>query len=135
MATLIFDNASVTVNSVDLSDHVKTATIKYSADAQEDTAMGDDTHSKKGGLFDWSIDLEFYQDYASSKVDATLFSLVGTTFTVIVRPDAGSVSSTNPNFTGTGILTSYQPVGGSVGDLMMAPVTIEAAGTLSRATA
>lgn len=134
MATVVYDNASVTINSVDLSDHVKTCTIKYSADMQEDTAMGDTTHSKKGGLFDWSMDIEFYQDYAASKVDATLFSLVGSTFTVTVRPDAGSVSSTNPNFTGTGILSSYQPMGGSVGDLMMAPITIEAAGTLSRAT-
>ncbi len=134
MAQLVLNDASVTINTVDLSDHVKSVTLNYAADMNDDSAMGDTTHSRIGGLKDWSLDVEFQQDYASSKVDATLFPLVGTTFTIIVRPVSSSVSATNPNFTGTGILESYPPIAGAVGDEALASVTIQSAGTLTRAT-
>ena len=55
---------------------------------------------------------------------------------IIVRPNkTAGVSATNPNYTGTGILGSYAPVGNAIGETAIAPVTISAAGTLSRATA
>lgn len=134
MAAFALTDAFVSINGVDLSNDVKGGTLTYEAEMLDDTAMGDDTRSNLGGLKNWTMSVEFIQDFAASQVDATLFSLVGSTFTVIFRPDSGSVSATNPNFTGTGILASYTPIGNSVGDLAMAPVTINAAGTLSRAT-
>jgi hypothetical protein len=134
MTTLVLVDASVDLNSVDLSDHVKSVTLNYSADMVEDTNMADDTHLMKGGLKVWSVDLEFAQDYAASEVDATLFPLVGTEFPVIIKPTSGATSATNPAYTGTGILESYNPVSGAVGELAAATVTIQAAGTLSRAT-
>ncbi len=132
MATLVLLDASVVINAVDLSDHVRSVTINYSADMVEDTSMGDDTHLMKGGLKNWSMDVEFAQDYASSQVDVTLFSLVGSTFTVAVKPTSGAISATNPSYGGTGILESYTPIGGSVGELLVAPITIQAASTLVR---
>jgi len=134
MAQLVLTDASVTINSVDLSDHVKSVTLNYSADMNDDSAMGDTTHSRIGGLKDWSLDIEFQQDYASSKVDATLFPLVGSTFTVIVIPVNDTVTATNPSFSGTGILESYPPIAGAVGDEALASVTIQSAGTLARNT-
>jgi len=134
MATLVLIDASVVINSVDLSDHVRSVTINYSADMVEDTNMGDDTHTMLGGLKNWSMDIEFAQDYAAGEVDATLFALVGTSFTIDVKPTSGAVAATNPKYTGTGILESYNPVSGSVGDLATASVAVQAAGTLSRAT-
>lgn len=135
MASLILDDASVVINAVDLSDHVQSVTINYSAEMQDETAMGDDTRVNKGGLKNWSMDVEFKQDYASGEVDATLFSLVGATFTVTVKPTSAAVGTTNPSYSGTGILESYNPIGNSVGDLATAPITIQSAGTLTRATA
>ena len=134
MASFVLNDASVTINSVDLSDHVQSVTINYGAEMQDETAMSDDTRINKGGLKTWSMDIQFKQDHAASEVDATLFSLVGTTFTVAVRPTSSAVGSTNPSFTGTGCLESYNPVGGSVGDLATTSVTIQSAGTLSRST-
>lgn len=136
MASLHFNDAHVSIGGTDLSDYVQSVTINYSSEMLDETAMGDTTRKNKGGLLNWSIDVEFKQDFAASAVDVTLFSLVGTTFTVIVRPVAASVvSATNPNYTGTGILESYNPLGNSVGDLATAPITIQSAGALSRATA
>ena len=136
MATFVYTDASVVVNSVDLSDHVKSCTLNYEAEMLDDTVMGDTTRSNIAGLLNWSIDVEFLQDFAAAKVDATLFSLVGAAaFTVTVKPTSGSVSSTNPSFSGSMVLESYPPMTGSVGDLETASATFRSAGTLARATA
>ena len=134
MAKLVLTDAAVTVNAVALSTRVKSVTIDYSSDLQEDTAMGATTRSRIGGLLDWTITLEFYQDFAASNVDATLFPLVGTTFTVTAKATSAATSATNPQYSGTGILESYSPISGSIGNILMAPVTIRAAGVLSRLT-
>lgn len=133
MAFVVLKNASVTVNNVDLSDHVKQVTVNYSAESLENTAMGATTKSRQAGLLDWSVEVEFYQDYETGKIDATLFPLVGAAaFAIHVKPDAGTISATNPDFTGNVILPEYSPVSGSVGELSTVSVTFEAAGTLTR---
>ena len=134
MAEFVFTDASVVINAVDLSDHVRQVTLNYSAELQDDTAMGEDTRSRLGGLKDWSMEVEFNQDFAAAEVDVTLFPLVGTAFTVTLKPTSAAVSATNPSYSGTGILESYPPMGGSVGDLAVAAISIQAAGTLTRAT-
>ena len=135
MATQVLTDAFVSWDGVDLSDHVRSVTFSYSSELQDDTAMGDTTRSRKGGLLDWSVDIEFYADEASAKVQATLFPDMGTVLTVIVRADnTAGVSATNPNYTGSGILESIPLVSGSVGEMAMAPIRIQAAGALSRAT-
>jgi hypothetical protein len=71
MAAFMLNNASVTVNSVDLSDHVTSVTFTEEADQLETTAMGDDNRTMIGGLKSGTIDLEFNQDLAASDVQAT----------------------------------------------------------------
>lgn len=132
MATLVLIDASLIVNAVDLSDHVRSVTLNYSADMVGDESMGDSTHIFKGGLKNWSMDVEFSQDFAANEVDATLFSLVGATFTVALKATSAVISATNPSFEGTGILESYNPISGAVGELAISPVTIQSAGDLDR---
>ena len=135
MATFVYTDASVVVNTVDLSDHVKSCSVNYEAEMLDDTVMGDTTRSNIAGLLNWSMDVEFLQDFASAKVDATLFALVGSaSFTITVKPTSGSVSATNPSFSGSAVLESYPPMTGSVGDLETVSATFRSAGTLTRAT-
>lgn len=135
MALIVFKNASVTINAVDLSDHVKSVEIKYSAESLENTAMGATFKGKQAGLKDWSMSVEFYQDYAAAQVDATLFSLVGAApFAIIVRPDAAVKGTANPEFTGNVLLPDYTPITGSVGELATVKVDFEGTGALGRAT-
>ena len=135
MATVHFRNAYVWVNNVDLSDDVESVTLNYSSELLDETAMGDTTRVNKGGLFNWNVDLNFHQDYAASQVDATLFSLVGTTTCFELRPTNTCTTAINPSYTGIGILENYQPVGGAVGTLLDAPASLRSAGTLSRSVA
>lgn len=133
MAFIVLKDASVTINSVDLSDHVKQVTIKYSADIHEDTAMGATSKSRVAGLKDWSADIEFYQDYAANKIDATLFPLVGAaSFPIHIKPASGAIAADNPDYTGNAVLPDYSPIAGSVGDLMTASVTFQGDGDLDR---
>ena len=137
MAKFVFKDADVNVNAIDLSDHVESVTINYSGATPESTAMGDGTENRLPGLLDWSIEVNFRQDFAASKVDATLFSLIGAAaFVIIILPvKTGGISATNPSFTGTCLLQTYSPIGGSVGDVAAAPATfVAASGALVRAT-
>lgn len=134
MASFVFTDAVVTINSVALSDHVKSATLNISADVQENTAMGATYRSKLGGLKDWSLELEFNQDFAASNVDATLWPLLGVATTVKIKATSSVNSATNPEYSGSAILASYPAIGGGVGDVASVQVTFEGAGTLARAT-
>jgi hypothetical protein len=136
MAVTHLSDAMVRVNSVVLSDHVKSVELSYEAEPLDDTVMGDATRSNLAGLKNWNLSVTFAQDYAATEVDATLFSLIGAAaFPVTVRPDSSTATSaTNPNFNGTAILTSYPPVGGAVGDFHETTATFASAGDLTRAT-
>ena len=124
MAVFVLTDADVTVNSVDLSDYVVSLTLNYEKEQVEVTAMGSTARSYTGGLQANSLDITFNQDFAATKVAATLDALVGTTTTVVVKPTSSAVSSTNPSYTITGAyLASTQPVAGSVGDLAQMSVT------------
>jgi hypothetical protein len=134
MATQVLDNAFVEFDSNDLSSYVTSVTVSYEAEALDDTAMGDDTRSNLGGLKVWSVEVELNQDFASSGLDSTVFSLVGTTGTIRIRQDSGTVSSSNPEYSGTALLVSYPPFGNSVGDKATTSLSFQSAGTLSRST-
>ena len=135
MATLAWTNASFIVNAVDLSNDVASLSLNYNSESLDETAMGDTARVRKGGLFDWSFDVTFHQDFAASQVDATLFALVGTTACVQIKPVNAAASATNPRFGGVCLLESYPPVAGAVGTLLQATVRFVSAGDLSRNTA
>lgn len=135
MAVFVLTDASVTVNSVDLSDYVTSVTLNYEKDSVEVTAMGATGHKFTGGLQNISLDVTFNQDFAASQVAATLDALVGTTTTVVVKPTSAAVGATNPSYTiSDAFLAATQPVAGAVGDLSQMSVTFTG-GSLVKAVA
>jgi hypothetical protein len=66
-----------------------------------------------------TVTINFNQDFAATKVHATLKGLVGVPTTVVVRPtSAVAVAGTNPDFTvSSALMSEYRPVMGAVGDL------------------
>ena len=134
MSTLVLTAGSVKINSVDLSAWVKSASLDYSAESIDETAFGDSQRMHIGGLKAWSGQVELMQDYANSAVDQTLWSLVGTIVSVYMKATQAANSSTNPEFQGNALITAYNPVGGSVGDLHTTRLSFVSAGALTRAT-
>lgn len=119
MAIVMSNDVSLVVNSVDLSDHVREIKVNMSAEDLDATAMGATSKAHAVGLRDDSVEVTFLQDYAASKVDATLSPLVSATagFSVVVKPVNTTVSSTNPSYTMTGLLFDYSPIDASVGEI------------------
>ena len=134
MAKFVLTDASVTLNSVDLSDHVSSVTLEINADEIVTTAMGDTFQSRTGGLKDGTLSIEFQQDFAASEVDATLWPLLGTTTTFVVKPTSSAVSSTNPSYSGNVLITQHSPVANGVGELATMSVSFPTSGTITRAT-
>ena len=135
MATIVFTDAYVSLGGNVVSDHVTQVTINYSAEMLDETAMGDTTRINKGGLKQWSINVDLHQDFASANIDSIFFPLVGTAIAFEIRPTPAAVGTSNPKYTGTGILENFPPLGNGVGELGTASITLQSASTLARATA
>lgn len=134
MAKLVLTDASVTINSVDLSDHVQSVTLNYNADQVEITSMGDTAHLFTGGLDNVTCDVTLFQDLAASEVEATVYDLVNTTTTVVIKATSSAVAADNPSYTLTNtFVASHTPVAGTVGDAAMTTLNF-VGGTLAKAT-
>ena len=134
MARIVLTNAVVKINGVDLSDHVASVELAQEVEEVETTAFGDTARTRTGGLANNSLSLDFHQDFASASVDDTLNALVGGTASFEVLPAGTAVSTTNPKYTGTVLLTEWTPVSGAIGELATASVTWPISGAVTRAT-
>ena len=134
MAEFQLNNASITINSVDLSTYVTSVTLSQSADSLETTAMGDTARTFIAGLTNGTIDIDFNADFAASKTEATIYPLVGTTTAVVVKPVAASVSATNPSYTLNVIVNEWDTLNGSIGELATHSVSWQIAGAITKAT-
>jgi IMP cyclohydrolase len=136
MARIVLTNAYVTVNAVNLSDHIASITLTTSEDVIETTAFGTSARTRVAGLADNSIALEFHQDYATSSVEATIngtVSLVGTVTAVVVKPNGATTSATNPAYSFNALVSEWTPLNGAVGELATASVTWPIDGAITKA--
>jgi hypothetical protein len=133
MAKFVLTSVTTTINGTDFSDHLASVTLDLSADEVETTAFGGSGfRTRVGGLKDGSITLSFHNDFGSSgseAVDSTIYNLYGSNATVIVRPTSGTVSATNPSYSGVYLVSQVNPISGSVGDLATRDLTWPTAGT------
>src|SRR5437763_2410586 len=100
MAIFVFTNAYVSVNAVDVSNHVSKVTTTDDRNAVDVTAMGAGYVQETKGLGTAAISLDLFQDFAASSVHQTLSALIGSTtpIAVEVRPVNAARSATNPAF-------------------------------------
>lgn len=117
MAKTILRDVSVTVNAVDISDHVDTIEVDESWEQVDVTGMGAAAREILLGLATAGIKVTLFQDFAAASVDATLGPLAGsnTPFPVVVKPTSAAVGATNPSFTMQAVLANYTPLSGQVG--------------------
>jgi hypothetical protein len=141
MAKFVLTDVKTTINGVDFSDHLASVTLDVSADEVETTAFGGSGfRTRVAGLKDGSITLSFHNDFAttgSGAVDSTIWTNFGSNATVVVVPTSGSVTASNPSYTGVFLVSQVAPMSGSVGDLATRDVTWPTAGTagITRGTA
>jgi len=134
MAKIMLTDASITINAVALSSSANSVTLTYEVDSVETTSFGATGHTFQGALQNNSLEVAFFQDFAAANVEATIYPLVGTTTTVIIKPTSAATSATNPTYTLSGTyLASHTPVAGGVGEAAMTTLTFTG-GTLVKTT-
>lgn len=134
MAKFVYNDGSVTINGVDLSDHIASVTVTETHAEIETTSISDSYVTRIAGNGDASVSFEFHQDFAAASVNATIQPLIGSTTTVVVKPTSGSVSATNPSYTGTALVTEWPTLDASAGELVTASVTWPISGGWTEAT-
>jgi hypothetical protein len=135
MAVFLNNGVVLTVNSVDLSNHVTAVTINRSFDELEVTAMGDSGHKFIKGLEASSITIDFLNDTATANVLPTLQAAWGTNVTVTVKQTSAATSATNPLYTMTALVNNTTDINGAVADLSTQSVTWNVSGTIAVTTA
>ena len=134
MAVFLNNGVVLTVNAVDLSDHVTAVTINRSFDELEVTAMGDSGHKFVKGLEASSITIDFLNDTASAETLQTLQAVWGTNTTVTVKQTSAATSATNPLYTMTCLINNTTDINGSVADLSTQSITFNVSGTIAVTT-
>ena len=136
MAIFVATDFSVSINgSTALASYLTQVELKTSANDITTTSFGSAWVTRVAGLKEGSLTLQFNQDYAATTVDATLWPLLGSNATVVIKPTSTAVSASNPAYTAVALVTDLTPVSGNIGDLATFSVTWPTNGTVSRATA
>lgn len=138
MAKFLATQFQVTLNGTDLTSSLHAVTLDVNSNEVETTTFGTATTTYKtviGGIVSGSVKLDFYQDFAAGSVDATIWPLINTIGTVVIKPQGTAVSATNPSYTATVLINGYQPINANIGDLAGFSVTWPTTSTITRATA
>ena len=131
MAITTLTDASITVGGDDFSDHCVKVEIDDGVVELDGLVFSNTAEHVVGGLDRWTITATFKQDFAASNVNIRLRAVRGTNVAVVVKPTSGSVSSTNPSWTGTGFFPGFKPLGdGTVGEIPMIEAVFKNAGTV-----
>jgi len=123
MAIFLSNGVVVTLNSVDLSDHVTSATINRTFDELEVTAMGDTAHKFVKGLEASTITLDFLNDTATGEVLQTLQAAWGTTVPITLKQTSAAISASNPEYQATVLVNNTTDINGAVGDISTQSIT------------
>jgi hypothetical protein len=139
MARLVLTDAYVVLASTDISQYVTSVTLSSTLDVVETTGMSSTSRTRVAGLRDNQITLEFNQDFASGALETLIYpsdasTKIGTAVAMVVKPSGSTTSATNPSYSFSALITEWQSVSGSVGELATVSVTWPISGAITKAT-
>jgi hypothetical protein len=115
VAIYLDNQVGLKIATVDLSEYVTSITLTQTFDEVETTSMGAAAHQFSKGLESSTLQVDFLNDWAAAKVQATLQAAYGTSVTALVVPVRGAVtttiSATNPLYTVSILINNLTPVG------------------------
>ncbi len=135
VSSTYLSNPTLTINAVDLTDQCTSAVINYVSEQLENTTFSNTSRSFTSGLYSNSVTVTLYQSYAATETEASIYTLVGTTTTLVLKPSSAAVGATNPSYTLTGaFLSAHTPINASLGELSTIDLTFSG-GVLTKAVA
>lgn len=135
MAKMVLLASYVNLNSNDLSSYAAKIELTVDVEDKEVTTYGSSGWKEVlGGLKSGSLALTFKQDVAAAALDSIMWALLGTVVTFEVRLSNSAVGVSNPKYTGSVLIKSWNPISGNVGDAAEVSVTYPTSAAVTRAT-
>ena len=136
MAAKVLTNAYIYLNGAsNVSGFATKVELNVDVVELDSTTFGSGWTTNEGGLKSGSISIDFLDDYtASTGLDAILWPLLGSSVAFEIRTDSGTVSTSNPKWTGNVRISKLPAISGGVGELAKKSVTWPANGAVTRAT-
>ena len=131
----VFLNATaVKLGTLDITDHVTSATLTQASDELEITAMGDSARKYVSGLQTAKLDIEFLNDFAATQVCAALQTAIFTTIVAKVAPSGTTISATNPCYTVSILVNNLTPIVGAAGEMSKSSLSFTCNSTVVQTT-
>lgn len=135
MTKIVLLDAQLSVADNDLTDWTSKIELSDEFEAKKITNFGSGgAEENKGGLEKFEIAITFLNDYDDNALDEIMWNLRRQTVTFACRAMETAVAASNPQYSGSFVLTKWVPIAGNVGDVAEVDVTYPGSGPLVRAT-
>lgn len=139
MAIYLDNLVGLKIATVDLSEYVSSITLTQTFDEVETTTMSATSHQFSKGLESSTLSVDFLNDWAAAKVQATLQAAYGTSVTALIVPvraaSSTTISATNPLYTVSILVNNLTPVGtGGPEDFARSSMTFTCTSAVAYAT-
>ena len=139
MAIYLDNLVGLNIATVDLSEYITAITLTQTFDEVETTTMGDTSHDFAKGLEASTLQVDFLNDWAAAKVQATLQAAYDTSVTALIVPvraaSSTTISAENPLYTVSILINNLTPVGtGGPGDFATSSMTFTCTSSVAYAT-
>ena len=115
MAIFMGNKVAVIVGTTNtITDHVSSVSLSRELDVVDITAMTDTVANAITGVERSTLNLELYNDFAASSVNALFEDALGTKLNIRLIPVSGTVTATNPSYTMSCLISNWTPINGSV---------------------
>jgi len=134
MSKLVLTEPFISLDGVDLSDHITSVALGTVYDLVEVTEMGNIAKKFVGGLENNTLALEIQQDFGIGEVESVIYPNRGLRINAIVRPVDGPRSATNPEYTFVVLVSEWAPLTGSIGNLATVSISWPIFGEITKTT-
>ena len=114
---------AVIAGTTTISSFVSSVTLSREVDAVEITSMTNTSRNFIGGLEASTVSLELFNDFAAASVNSLFEDALGTKLAIKLIPVTGTVTATNPSYSMSCYIGSWQPINSTPDSPMTASVT------------
>jgi hypothetical protein len=126
----------LSLNGTDLSEWMRKCEVTVEVEDKDVTTYASlGWKEVLGGLKSGELSIEFLQDVAATEIDSIMWPLLGTVVPFVTRLDSSAVGASNPAYSGSVLVKSWNPIEGSVGDEASVSVSYPTSGAVTRAVA
>jgi hypothetical protein len=110
MAIFMGNQVAVIVGTTTISTFVSSVALNREVEAVEITSMTNTSRNYIGGLEASSLSLELFNDFAAASVNSLFEDALGTKLNIKLIPVTGTVTATNPSYSMSCYIGSWQPI-------------------------